>query len=215
VVDTDRKTDEELVEEAQAAPEGDLRAFEALVGRHQEWVVSNCRYITRAPDEAPDLAQEVLVKAFYGLVGFEGRSKFRTWLGRIKLNHCLNFKRKEWGATFVSLDDPEEPFDRMVSVEPNPERDLETSLARERIRAVLDSMVDTLRIPLILRDHDGFSYQEIADHLGIGLSAVKMRIKRAREEFRARFESPEDEFRTAHEKSPGGSDEWTTKESTA
>jgi RNA polymerase sigma-70 factor (ECF subfamily) len=50
-------------------------------------------------------------------------------------------------------------------------------------------MTDTLRIPLVLRDMDGFSYEELAANLGIGLSAVKMRIKRAREEFRARYEA--------------------------
>ncbi|HHN75422.1 MAG TPA: hypothetical protein ENK10_09365 [Acidobacteria bacterium] len=60
---------------------------------------------------------------------------------------------------------------------------------RRTIDLVLDSMTDTLRAPLLMRDLDGLSYQEIADLLGIGLSAVKMRIKRAREEFRARYET--------------------------
>ena len=60
---------------------------------------------------------------------------------------------------------------------------------RERIRGVLDTMPDTLRIPLVLRDMDGFSYEEVTASLGIGLSAVKMRIKRAREEFRSRYEA--------------------------
>ena len=56
--------------------------------------------------------------------------------------------------------------------------------AETRIRRVLDQMSDSLRIPLLLRDMDGFSYDEIAAQLGIGLSAVKMRIKRGREQFR-------------------------------
>ncbi len=50
-------------------------------------------------------------------------------------------------------------------------------------------MQDTLRIPLVLRDLDGWSYQEIAAHLDVGLSAVKMRIKRARETFRELYAS--------------------------
>ena len=55
------------------------------------------------------------------------------------------------------------------------------------IGEVLDSLSDNLRIPLVLREMDGLSYEEIAEHLDLGLSAVKMRIKRGREEFRRRF----------------------------
>jgi len=64
--------DGELLQEARSAPEGDLRAFEKLVLRYQRRVVANCRYITRDQINAEDLAQEVLVKMFFGLRGFEG-----------------------------------------------------------------------------------------------------------------------------------------------
>lgn len=70
---------------------------------------------------------------------------------------------------------------------PSAHVDVQAASDQERILMVLDSISDTLRIPLMLRDGDGQSYEEIAAHLGIGLSAVKMRIKRAREEFRAAF----------------------------
>jgi RNA polymerase sigma-70 factor (ECF subfamily) len=58
---------------------------------------------------------------------------------------------------------------------------------RHRIAEVLDSMSETLRVPLLLRDMDEFSYEEVAAVMGIGLSAAKMRIKRAREEFRKKY----------------------------
>jgi RNA polymerase sigma-70 factor (ECF subfamily) len=58
---------------------------------------------------------------------------------------------------------------------------------REIIRQVLDERAETLRVPLVMRDMGGFSYQEIADALEIGLSAVKMRLLRARQEFRERY----------------------------
>jgi RNA polymerase sigma-70 factor (ECF subfamily) len=60
---------------------------------------------------------------------------------------------------------------------------------RRNIETVLDSLPATLRIPLILREMDELSYEEIAAELGVGLSAVKMRMKRAREEFRRRYEN--------------------------
>ena len=70
---------------------------------------------------------------------------------------------------------------------PDAERRIRAKSDRERIGYVLDLLSENLRVPLVLRDADGASYQEIADQLGIGLSAVKMRIKRAREEFRIRW----------------------------
>ena len=66
---------------------------------------------------------------------------------------------------------------------------LEAAAEQNKIAEIIDKMNDTVRVPLILRDMDEMSYQEIADILGIGLSAVKMRIKRARREFRERYEA--------------------------
>ena len=106
--------DEELVQEARRAPEGDLRAFERLVLRYQRRVVANCRYITRDPNNAEDLAQEVLVKAFFGLRRFAGRLSFAGWLQGIKINHCLNHLRKQAGRSYVGIEEPEvDRFDQL------------------------------------------------------------------------------------------------------
>ena len=69
------------------------------------------------------------------------------------------------------------------------ERALRIQLDRELIEQSLDAMPETLRVPLLLRDLDGLSFQEIADELGLSLSAVKMRIKRGREDFRQRYDA--------------------------
>ncbi len=176
--------DEELVEVVVQSRQGDLRAFEELMRRHQPRVETNCRFLSGSADDAKDLAQEVFVKAYFNLNRFEGRSTFTTWIQRIKVNHCLNHLRKHKDRTFVDVDDE--------ALAPDPElrerrRSDDSTLAREtreRIVQVLDQMTATLRVPLIMRDMDGFSYQEIATELGVGLSAVKMRIARARDEFR-------------------------------
>ena len=105
MLEQDRQdADRELVERIQQAPEGDLRAFEALVERHKERVVANCRYLSRSATDAEDLAQEVFVKVFFGLARFQGRAAFRTWLQRIKVNHVLNHIRKREGKRFVELE---------------------------------------------------------------------------------------------------------------
>ena len=183
----DAESDDQLVELARTEGNGDTRPFEALVRRHQGYVVANCRVITRSSVDAEDLAQEVFVKAFFGLRRFEGRAQFRTWLQRIKVNHCLNYLRKTQGAIMVDIEDVTPEDDRAMRTPATAHVELQTAADRERIVSVLDAMSATLRIPLMLRDGDGQSYEEIASLLGIGLSAVKMRIKRAREEFRERF----------------------------
>ncbi len=180
-------TDEELVVAACGSPKGDLRAFEALVHRHQQRVLANCRYLTRSPNDAEDLSQEVFVKVFFHLSSFEGRAKFRTWLQRIKVNHCLNHLEKKRRQTMVSLEEEGLQIAPELRTRSHAERDLEAGRARLRIQQVLDQLTDNLRLPLVMRDVDGMTYQEIAEILDLGLSAVKMRIKRAREEFRQRY----------------------------
>ncbi len=167
--------------------EHDPRPFEALVRRHQGFVLANCRVISRSPADAEDLAQEVFVKAYFGLPRFEQRAQFRTWLRRIKVNHCLNFVRKTRGAVLVDVDEPSVETHADMMSPPVAEDRLHADETRDRIVQVLDTMSDTLRVPLMLCDADGLSYDEIAEQLGIGLSAVKMRIKRGREEFRRRW----------------------------
>jgi RNA polymerase sigma-70 factor (ECF subfamily) len=180
--------DEELLREAQKAPEGDLRAFEQLVQRYQKRVVANCRYITRDPNNAEDLAQEVLAEAFFELRSFDRTSSFAVWLQRIKITHCLDHLKKQAGRSYVGIEELDvDEFDQL-KVQITAEKLAGTIGEKQLISAVLDSMSTTLRVPLVLRDMDKLSNEEVAHILGISLSATKMRVKRAREEFRERYQ---------------------------
>ncbi len=179
--------DTNLVAEATAARPGDLRAFDQLVKRHQSRVQTNCRFLSGNEEDALDLAQEVLVKAYFNLARFESRSSFGTWLNRIKVNHCLNHLRRQRDRTFVDIQDPVLASDAALHSRHVADAAATGSDTRRQVSRVLDGMPETLRVPLILRDMDGLSYQEIAAELQLGLSAVKMRIKRAREEFRTAY----------------------------
>lgn len=179
--------DQELLRAVREAPEGDLRAFEQLVLRYQNRILANCRYLTGDKNNAEDLSQEVFLKAFFGLPKFEGRSSFRHWLNRIKVNHCLNHLKKDAGRQAVVLDDESTSAFDELRTDPEAAHRLERLEDRAKIERILASMPATLRIPLIMRDMDDLSYEEIADALGLGLSAVKMRIKRGREFFRSLY----------------------------
>lgn len=179
--------DDELLQQVRLSREGDLRAFEELVRHYQRRIVADCRHIIRDENNAEDLAQEVFVKAYFGLNGFEGRSSFRHWLQRIKVNHCLNYLKEKQRHTLVSIEDHDTDESQATGSQATAGYDAETISKRQLISKILDSMSATLRLPLVLRDVDELSYEEIAAALGISLSAVKMRIKRAREEFRERY----------------------------
>jgi len=179
--------DAELVAKAIGAP-ADLRPFEELVRRHEGKVLANCRHLTGSADDAQDLAQEVFVKAFFALKRFRGESRFATWIQRIKVNHCLNFLRKKKNKHHVDVDDPVHESHEAMQVEADAEQAVDDQDRRHRIAAALDQVPETLRIPLVMCDLDEMPYQEIADTLGLGLSAAKMRIKRGREAFREAYE---------------------------
>ena len=88
--DQREQDDHALVDSAQR---GDRTALEALVGRHQAWIYNITIRMRGHPEDAEDATQEILIKALTRLSSFEGRSRFRTWLYRIAVNHVLNIKR--------------------------------------------------------------------------------------------------------------------------
>ena len=88
----------------------------------------------------------------------------------------------------MDVDSPETQDEPALQVPPSAHAELLAGEERRRIQAVLDAMPETLRVALLMRDLDGLAYQEIAETLGIGLSATKMRIKRGREEFRRLYD---------------------------
>ena len=175
--------DADLVARARRAPGGDTRAFDELMARHRSRVVANCRDLTSGND-AEDLAQEVLVKAYFALKKYEHRAKFSTWLYRIKVNHCLNHRRagKRHDGD-VAIDDAA-PDSAALTVPADADVALDRAADVTRVRAAVASLSETLRQPLVMRELDEMSYEEIAAALGLSLSAVKMRILRARQELR-------------------------------
>jgi RNA polymerase sigma-70 factor (ECF subfamily) len=180
----DSMPDEQLVARAQSGADRDLRPFEELMRRHQSKILANCRYLTGSVDDAQDLAQEVFVKAYFGLRTFRRDAAFGTWIQRIKVNHCLNFLRKRKKQSFVDAEDPGLEAEESMHVAPQATAELVAADRRRLIEAALEALPPTLRVALVMADLDEIPYQEIADRLDIGLSAVKMRIKRGREEFR-------------------------------
>lgn len=174
-------SDRELVERAK---KGDHSAFEQLVRDNQNKIYSLALRFTGDREEAADLAQEALVKAWQGLGGFQGESSFSTWAYRLTANVCIDHlrrkTRREAIAPVVSLDDGCVARAESAVWEQDPQRRLERSERGRALARGLARLPDWQRQILVLRELAGLSYKEIGEKLDLDLGTVKSRIARAR-----------------------------------
>ena len=173
-------SDEELVERAHAELFHVTRAYEELMRRYQRTLFNVCaRYLGNDRD-ADDVCQEVMLKVLYGLKNFEGKSKFKTWLYSITYNECITQYRKDRRKRrlldALSLDPQEEATEEQVSVE-----------EKDGLSRWLEHVNPIDREILVLRFVAELEFQEIADIMHMGLSATKMRYKRALDRLREKF----------------------------
>ena len=164
---------------------GDDEAFRQLIDPYRRELLVHCYRFLGSVQDAEDVLQETFLKAYEHLSGFQGNSKFYTWIVRIAVNEALMKLRKRKGDRFVSLDEPietgEEEVKREIAVwDDNPEQ----RYSQEEWRRILDEAVETLkpdfRTVFMLRDIEELSTEETAETLGISVPAVKSRLLRAR-----------------------------------
>jgi RNA polymerase sigma-70 factor (ECF subfamily) len=183
-----------LVDRAKA---GDLRAFEALVRRYERWVFTLALRMVGDRGDAEDIAQEVFLKAYRGLQGFRGGSRFSTWLYAIASHHCLNHLAGPDSRVRRAQKTGRSPdgrggalpsaLERVADPSPGPDAVLERHELRCAIQRELLALTEHHRIVLILRDIQGMSYEAIAAALSVALGTVRSRIHRARMELKARL----------------------------
>ena len=169
----------------QKSQRGDMDAFEQLLLRYEKKVYTIAyKYMGNAED-ASDLAQEALIKAYQSIGTFRGESSFGTWIGRITANKCLDELRKRKKLQTTSLDEELELEEGSVQKEIVSERDTpeQHTIRQETVHYVqqkLQQMKEEYRLVLVLRELEGHSYEDIADMLNCSLGTVKSRISRAR-----------------------------------
>lgn len=154
--------------------DGDESAFNELLKRHKE-KVRNIIYVTLSNTDAiDDIAQEVFITVYKHLKTFRFESQFTTWLYRITINKCKDhLRKKSIRKIFLPLKDDEE-HNVLGSIDENTD-------IKHIVRKAIASLPDKLRIPIVLKDIEGFSYQEIADTMDCEIGTVKSRIFRGRE----------------------------------
>ena len=177
---------------------GSESAFALLIAQYHQPIYSLIARSLNDPADAADITQEVFIKVFRSIRGFNGEASLRTWLYRIALREASN-QRRWWSRhkkQKITIDSPYEsnsdddnnglclsatladrgdsPFDHAAQAE-----------VRERVEAALRQLPEAFRTVVILREIEGFAYEEIAEILSVNLGTVKSRLTRGRSALRA------------------------------
>ncbi len=167
---------------------GDADAFEVLVERHQKQMLNIAFRMTGDYNEACDVTQEAFIAAYKSIRKFKAEAKFSTWLYRIVINHSKNrLKQMRHSATSgnISMDDlAEAKSEKLLNPSlvngANPGTQLEKREREAHVQRCITSLDHEYKEVLVLRDIQGFSYEEIRDILKVPDGTVKSRLSRAR-----------------------------------
>ncbi len=172
----DQKSDDSLIMLFQS---GEQEVFRYLVERYQE-KVRNIIYsiFNNDPDIVDDISQEVFIKVFQALHNFRFESSFYTWLYRITVNKCRDELRKKKVKRFFSFQSFEKTSN--IKIENLSTTTFDDENTRGVIEDSLKKLPEKFRMPIILKDIDGMSYDEIADVLDCEVGTVKSRLSRGR-----------------------------------
>ena len=165
---------------------GEPQAFEELVRPYERLVYATAISILRNPQDAEEVSQEAVFKAFIHLSSFRGESKFSTWLVQITFNEARMKLRKDRQHLFESIDTKQQdaegdywPKD-FADWRPIPLEVLETEEARHALESAINSLSPRYRDVVVLRDVENLSIKEAALILGVPEGSVKTRLHRGR-----------------------------------
>lgn len=158
---------------AAAAAKGDLDAFADLVRRHQGFVFGAVNRVVKDVTWSEDITQEVFIRAYRGIRDFRGESAVRSWLYRIATNLALNAVTRQREQAIGNLPDTPTLL--------GPAQLVEASAMAEAMQKAIAELPPEWQEPLLLRQREDCSYEEIAERLGIPLNTVRTRIFRARQ----------------------------------
>ena len=176
----------ELVKKSQF---GDKSAFEQLVIRHQDLVFSLAYKLTGNREMANDVAQESFIRAWKAIEKFRGDSTFSTWIYRITVNTAWTLRKKAKKHNTLNIEDTYEPI--IIDEKKDPELVAINSDLSSVLVSALDKIPIDQRIIVELKNIEGRSHKEIAEILGISVTAAKVRLHRAHQKLRQILEEVE------------------------
>lgn len=180
--DTIERDDEQRL--IDRATQGDSAAFSELMSSHESRMYAVALRMCANREDAQDCLQDAMLRIYRSISSFKGNSAFSTWVYRITVNTCLDELRRRKSRAASSLDSllesgwaPTDDFDV-------PERHAVVSEQRRVLDKAIAGLPEDMRAAVVLRDIEGYSYDEIAVMLDANIGTVKSRISRGRERLR-------------------------------
>ena len=177
---------------------GDSDAMSCLIVKYQDRIYNTILKICQNHDDAAELTQDTFVKVLENISSFRGKSSFYTWLFRVAVNHSLNYCKRRFKLSPVSLDAENDQFEdgkgKLAAVLADPNGADPAVVAQQKeLSQIVVNLIGQLqqehRVVLVLRDIEQMSYAEIAEVLRIETGTVKSRLNRARTKLRELLET--------------------------
>lgn len=166
------------------ARDGDPDAFRVLLDRYKRMVFSLTNRFGDTPPDAEDLAQDVFLKAYRQLDRLRDPEQFASWLYGIALNHCRDYAKNVRRETYAFSATDENDWE-VPGSHPRQDTALEHDEVSQHLWHALDQLSPTYATPFLLKYRDGMTYQAMADRMDLSVSALKVRVHRARKKLRA------------------------------
>ena len=170
--------------------------FEEIYAHNGERILNLAYRMTGRRSVAQDLTQDVFIKVFEKIDTFREQAQLSSWIYRIAMNHIINYIKREKKISlfgFLTGENKDDRFDGQITVWENELPERADSIMEERqretlIRKLRDELPAKYKLPLVLYRYEDMSYQQIAEQLGISLSAVESRIHRGRKKLKEKLQ---------------------------
>ena len=166
------------------AADGDASAFNQLMEMHERRMYAVALRMCANREDAQDCLQEAMLRVFRAIGSFKGQSTFSTWLYRITMNTCLDELRRKKNKQSSSLDNLLDQGWAPTDTGTSPEKHAMMRELRGHLAKSIQELPEDMRAAIVLRDIQGFAYDEIASMLDTNVGTIKSRISRGREKLR-------------------------------
>ena len=187
------RNEQKLIERASG---GDPAAFNQLMAMHEKRMYAVALRMFANREDAQDCLQEAMLRIYRAIGGFKGQSSFSTWVYRITMNTCLDELRRKKNRPSTSLDNLLDQGWSPSDGDNAPERRAIQSETSKTLAGAIRELPEDMRSAIVLRDLQGYSYDEIAQMLDVNVGTIKSRISRGREKLREKLSKKAELFDT-------------------